>query len=265
MIAVLAGLPAACAGGPDPEVWHRHDPLSPRVVDHRVWQVFLDRNTHDWPDGIVRVDYARVSTADRELLEAYIREQSALPVASLSRLEQLAFWLNLHNALVVRLILDHLIVGSPDEIETRGLFSRSPWDVPLVRVAGWAVSLSAIRREVLAPIFHDPRWHYGLCDATLGAPSLRRQAFVGADVDRLLEDAAIEYIAHPRAVDLPADRLGVVRLNSLWRRYMADFGGTLQAVFASIDLYAEAELRAALARNPEVEWTDDRRLNNFQV
>lgn len=265
LIAALAGLPAACAGGPGPDIWHHHDPLSPRVVDHRVWQVFLDRNTRDWPDGITRVDYARVSTADRELLEAYIREQSALRVASLSRLEQLAFWLNLHNALVVRLILDHLIVGSPDEIESGGLFSQSPWDVPLVRVEGREVSLAGVRREVLAPVFRDPRWHYGLCDGTLGAPSLRRRAFVGPDVDRRLEDAAIDYIAHPRAVDLPADRPGVVRLNSLWRRHMADFGGTLQAVFASIDLYAEAELRAALSRNPEVVWMDDRRLNNFQV
>ena len=265
LIAALAGLPVACAGGPGAEVWRLHDPLSPQVVDHRVWQVFLDRNTRDWPDGITRVDYARVPTADRELLEAYISEQSALPVASLSRAEQLAFWLNLHNALVVRLILDHLIVGSPDEIETGGLFSRGPRDVPLIRIEGREVSLAAIRREVLAPVFHDPRWHYGLCDATLGGPSLQRRAFLGADVDRRLEDAAIEYIAHPRAVDLPAGRPSVVRLNSLWRRNMADFGGTLQAVFASIDLYAEAELRAALAAKPDVVWMDDRRLNNFQV
>ncbi len=266
LLVALTVLPAAaCAGGPGPDVWRRHDPLSARVVDHRVWQVLLDRNTRDWPDGITRVDYARFSTADRELLEAYIREQSALPVASLSRREQLAFWLNLHNALVVRLILDHLIVGSPDEIETGGLFSRGPWDVPLARVEGRAVSLAGIRREVLAPVFRDPRWHYGLCDGTLGAPSLRRRAFVGADVDRQLEAAAIEYIAHPRAVDRPADRPGIVRLNSLWRRHMADFGGSTRAVFASIDLYAESELRAALARGPEIVWMDDRRLNAFQV
>jgi hypothetical protein len=157
------------------------------------------------------------------------------------------------------------MVRSPDEIEAGGLFARGPWEAPLARVAGREVSLAGIRREVLAPVFHDPRWHYGLCDGTLGAPSLPRQAFIGADVDGRLEDAAIDYIGHPRAVDLPADRPGVVRLNSLWRRYMADFGGTLQGVFASIDLYAEAELRAALARTPDVVWMDDRRLNIFHV
>ncbi|MDF1794638.1 MAG: DUF547 domain-containing protein [Thalassobaculaceae bacterium] len=266
LLAALVLLPAAaCASGPGRDVWRRTDPGSKRVVDHRVWQVFLDRNTRDWPDGITRVDYARVSTADRELLEAYIREQAAIPVAALSRREQLAFWLNLYNALVVRLVLTHLIVRSPDDIETGGLFSRRPWDVPLVTVAGRDLSLEGIVGEALSPVFHDPRWHYGLCDGTLGAPSLRRQAFVGADVDRRLEDAAIDYIGHPRAVALSAGRPNSVRLNTLWRRNMDDFGGSIQGVFASIDLYAEAELRAALAMASKVEWMDDRALNDFQI
>ena len=266
LLAALAVLPvAACAGGPGAEVWRHHVPRSTQTVDHRVWQVFLDRNTRDFPDGITRVDYTRVPSADRELLSAYIREQSMVSVTLLSRREQLAYWLNLHNAMVVRLILDHLIVRSPDEIETDSVFARGPWATPLVQVEGRPVSLDAIRREVLAPVFRDPRWHYGLCDATLGAPSLPRRAFVGEDVDRRLEDAAIDYIGHPRAVDVASGRPGVIRLNSLWRRNMQDFGGTLQAVFASIDLYAEADLRAVLSRDPEVVWMDDRRLNIFQV
>lgn len=271
VLAACVALPAAacavtaCAVGPGPALWRRHDPLSRRIVDHRVWQVFLDRNTRDWPDGITRVDYARVPTADRELLEAYVREQSAIAVASLSRREQLAFWLNLHNALVVRLVLAHLIVRSPDEIDVGGPFDDGPWSAPLVEVAGRAVSLDAIRREVLAPVFHDPRWHYGLCDGTLGAPSLSRRAFAGADVDRRLEDAAIDYVGHSRAVDPAPDRPGLVRLNAMWRRNMADFGGSLQGVFAGIAQYAVAETRAVLATRPEVVWMDDRRLNDLQA
>lgn len=266
LLAACAALPvAACAAGPGPEVWRRHDPRSKQAVDHRVWQVFLDRNTRDWPDGVTRVDYARVSTADRELLEAYVSEQSAIPVGSLSRREQLAFWLNLHNALVVRLVLNHLIVRSPDDIDAGGVFSRGPWTAPLTAVAGRTVSLDGIRREVLSPVFRDPRWHYGLCDGTIGAPSLSRQAYRGVDVDRRLEDAAIDYVGHPRAVDPAPERPGIVRLNALWRRNIEDFGGSVQGVFASIDLYAEAATRAALAREPDVEWMDDRRLNDLQA
>lgn len=266
LLAALAALPvSACAGGPGAGIWRRHDPASRRRVDHRVWQVFLDRNTGDWPDGITRVDYARVSTTDRELLDAYIREQEAVPVASLSRREQLAFWLNLHNALVVRLILDHPLVGSPDDIEGGGLFSRGPWQVPAAVVADRPVSLEGIRGEVLAPVFRDPRWHYALCDGTLGAPSLSRRAYGGDDLDRRLEDAAIDYIGHPRAVDPAPERPGTVRLNALWRRHMADFGGGIEGVFASIDLYAESELRAVLRATPAVIWMDDRRLNDIRA
>lgn len=227
--------------------------------------MFLDRNTRDWPDGITRVDYARVSTTDRELLDAYIREQEAVQVTSLSRREQLAFWLNLHNALVVRLILDHPLVGSPDDIEGGGLFSRGPWQVPVAVVADRPLSLEGIRGEVLAPIFRDPRWLYALCDGTLGAPSLSRRAYDGNDLDRRLEDAAIEYIGHPRAVDPTPETPGTILLNALWRRHMAAFGGSIDGVFASIDLYAEPELRAVLRAKPSVIWMDDRRLNDVQV
>ena len=132
-------------------------------------------------------------------------------------------------------------------------------------MSGRSLSLDGIRGEVLAPVFRDPRWHYGLCDGTLGAPSLSRRAFVGADVDRRLEDAAIAFIGHPRAVDLPRDRPDAVRLNALWRRHMADFGGSLDGVLASIDLYAVPELRAGLRERSEVVWMDDRRLNDFHV
>ncbi|MCR9071938.1 MAG: DUF547 domain-containing protein [Alphaproteobacteria bacterium] len=266
LLAALAAMSAVgCSGGPGPELWSRHDPQSTRVVDHRVWQVFLDRNSRDWPDGITRVDYARVSTADRELLAAYIREQAVVQVIYLSRREQLAFWLNLYNALVVGLVLDGYPVRSPDDIDSSGLFSIGPWRRPVVAVSGRSLSLDAIRGETLAAVFQDPRWHYGLCDGTLGSPSLPRRAFLGSDVDRRLEDAAIDFIGHPRAVDLPADRPGVVRLNALWRRNMADFGGGLAGVFASIDLYADPERRAALGARRDVVWMDDRRLNDFRA
>lgn len=265
LIAACMALPvAACTvGGAGP--WRRHDPRSTAVVDHRVWQVFLDRNSRDWPDGITRVDYRRVSGADRDLLEAYVAEQSAIAVGSLARREQLAYWLNLYNALVARLVLDHPIVRSPDDIDIGGVFSRGPWSVPLVSVDGQPVSLDGIRRQVLAPVYQDPRWLYGLCDGTLGAPGLRRRAFTGGDVDRRLEDAAIEFVNHPRAVSVDPTQPGTIRLNALWRRHMVEFGGGIDGVFAGIDLYADPAIRSAIEGRPRVIWMDDRRLNDARV
>jgi len=259
--AALAGLPlAACAGGGGAASWTAHTPGSAATVDHRAWQLFLDRRSFAGADGVTRVAYAEVPAIDRELLDQYIAGLERVPVGRLDRAGQLAFWLNLHNALMVRVVLGHLIARSPDDIDLGGPFARGPWTATLARVDGVPVSLQAIRDAALRPVFRDPRWHYGLCDATLGGPSLPRAAFAGATVDRSLEDAAIAFVNHPRAVRVEADALV---LNAFWRRHRGGFGGTDAAVLDHIAVYADRELRAELHPGRPIRWMDDRRLNEW--
>ncbi|NQW10523.1 MAG: DUF547 domain-containing protein [Alphaproteobacteria bacterium] len=249
---------SGCAVSADPSVLSRYRPGSAEKLDHRAWQLFLDRNTVVGADGVTRVNYAEVPAADREMLTEYLRALQAVRLDRLDRAEQLAFWLNLHNAAVVRLVLDHLIVSSPDDIDLGGPFADGPWQADILAVMGQRVSLASIRRSALTPLFHDPRWHYGLSDATLGAPSLPRLAFDGTTIDRALEDAAIAFVNHPRAIRIEGD--GLV-LSAFWRRYMDDFGGGLAGVLAHIGLYADRDVRVALQPGKPVRWVDDRRLN----
>jgi len=255
-IATLAVTGCAADGGR----WATHAPASSVIVDHRAWQLFLDRHTFVDAYGVTRVAYAAVPAADRELLDEYVAGLERVPVGELNRSEQLAYWLNLHNALMLRVVLGGLIARSPDEIDLGGGFARGPWRATLARVAGAPVSLDGIRASALRPVFKDPRWHYGLCDATLGGPALPRAAFEGDDVDRALEDAAIAYVNHPRAVRVEAEGL---RLNAFWRRNLADFGGSEAAVLSHLASYADRELRVELRPGRPVAWMDDRRLNEW--
>lgn len=255
-IAVLAVASCAADGGR----WTAHTPASTVIVDHRAWQLFLDRHTFIDAYGVTRVAYAGVPAADRELLDEYVAGLERVPVDKLNRSEQLAYWLNLHNALMVRVVLGGLIARSPDEIDLGGGLARGPWRATLARVAGAPVSLEGIRTAALRPVFNDPRWHYGLCDATLGGPALPRAAFEGDGVDRALEDAAIAYVNHPRAVRVEAEGL---RLNAFWRRNLGDFGGSEDAVLSHLASYADRELRAELRPGRPVAWMDDRRLNEW--
>lgn len=251
---VLSG----CAAAVDPSVLARYRAGSTETLDHRAWQVFLDRNTVAGADGVTRVNYVGVSIVDRELLTEYLRMLQAARLDRLDQAEQLAFWLNLHNAAVVRLMLDHLIVNSPDEIDLGGPFADGPWEAEILTVMGQPLSLAGIRQSALAPAFRDPRWHYGLSDATLGGPSLPRVAFDGATIDRALEDAALAFATRPGAIRIDGDTLV---LNAFWRRYRDGFGGDLAAVLAHIRLYADRDARAALQGDRPVRWVDDRRLN----
>lgn len=245
---------------PRPGRWAGHAPGSDAIVDHRAWQLFLDRHTFTGADGVTRVAYASVPVVDRELLDDYLAGLQRVPVKRLDRPQQLAFWLNLHNALMVRVVLDHLIARSPDDINLGGSFSRGPWGATLARVEGAGVSLGSIRTVALRPVFQDPRWHYGLCDASLGGPALPRTAFQGESVDREIEDAAIGYVNHPRAVRVED---GTLLLNAFWRRNLADFGGSASAALSHIAAYADRELRAELQPGRTVRWMDDHRLNEW--
>src|SRR5437867_1448691 len=76
-------------------------------------------------------DYAGLSRdrADLARLDAFLRWQAGADVASMSRPEQIAFYINAYNACCVKAILDHYPVHSPHDVD--GFF-----DKPKFQVAG---------------------------------------------------------------------------------------------------------------------------------
>src|SRR3954468_8377202 len=51
--------------------------------------------------------YYRALKSDRARLDRFVSDASTVSVEKLSREEQLAFWLNAYNAVVLRTIVDH--------------------------------------------------------------------------------------------------------------------------------------------------------------
>jgi hypothetical protein len=132
-------LPAATNLGAAPKAdlwprWERHDPASTATVDHSSWDLFLSRYlVSDHPSGINRVRYGEVTAQHKRELQAYIDDLQALAVSELNRDEQMAYWINLYNAVTVEIVLDHYPVSSITKIDlSPGLFSRGPWDAKLL-------------------------------------------------------------------------------------------------------------------------------------
>ena len=238
-LAGAAALPAA----PQAERWPRwepHDPGSARSVDHSDWQVFLDRYLQaDHPSGVNRVRYAQVDTADREALQAYIERLQQVPVAMLSRDEQIAYWLNLYNAVTVQLILDAYPVRSIRRLG--GAFSPGPWDDPVVTVDGVELSLNDIEHRIIRPIWQDPRIHYVVNCASIGCPNLYPQAITADNWQQAFEESAFDYIRHPRGVRFDGSTLV---LSSIYDWYVEDFDGSLDGVLEHLGGYLPAEQAA---------------------
>jgi hypothetical protein len=94
VISVALALMSAIAPSPSQE-----DPAS--ATRRKSFDEFLDLYVRD---GYV---YYRALKSERSRFDAYVNSLAEVPVGSLSRDEQLAFWLNAYNALVLRTVIDH--------------------------------------------------------------------------------------------------------------------------------------------------------------
>ncbi|MFQ5773564.1 MAG: DUF547 domain-containing protein [Kiloniellaceae bacterium] len=228
------------------ERWLAHDPASRVTVDHAPWDRLLKTYVARGGDGVNRFAYRRVTPEDRAALDAYLAGLVATEVSALNRAEQRALWINLYNALTVRVVLDHYPVESIRDIDiSPGLFAIGPWDKKLVEIEGEAVSLNDIEHRILRPIWRDPRIHYAVNCASIGCPDLPATAFTAANTEALLEAAARAYVNHARGARLENGKLIV---SSIYVWFQEDFGATDAGVLAHLRRYAKAGLRTALER-----------------
>lgn len=238
--------------------WNTHNANSGERLSHDTWNAFLKSHVLTTRDGINRVDYAAVSTLDRQKLSAYISQLSDTAITRYNRAEQLAFWINLYNAVTVKVVLDHYPVSSIRKISiSPGLFSRGPWGKQLVTVEGVPLTLDDIEHRILRPIWRDPRIHYAVNCASLGCPNLIKEAFTSDNTESLLNQGARDFINHNRAVSVSGNKLIT---SSIYHWFKDDFGGTDRGVIEHLRRFADPELQAQLAERDRInshkyDWT----------
>ena len=224
--------------------WEKHDPAARATIDHAPWERLLKTYVSADPEGLHRFDYRGVSAADRVALDDYIAALAAVPIDRHNRDVQKAYWINLYNALTVRLILQHYPIESIRDIDiSPGLFSDGPWDKDLVTVAGEALTLNDIEHRILRPIWSDPRIHYAVNCASVGCPNLAHSAFTGANTEALLERGARDYVNSPRGARLESGKLVI---SSIYVWFQEDFGGNDESILAHLLRYAEPTLAARI-------------------
>ena len=243
---VLA-LVVSCAGPSTDVAWDAHDPANPERLDHGEWQALLDAYlmTED-PSGVHLVDYAklRANAADRARLGDYIDYLQGLDPRTYAKDVQMAYWINLYNAVTLRVVVDAYPVGSIKEIHEGLIPGTGPWRDIHASVAGHALTLDNIEHDILRPIWRDNRIHYGVNCASIGCPNLAAEAYTAENLERLLDQAARDYVNHPRGVTLRADGSAVV--SSIYSWYREDFGDSEAGVLEHLRTYAGEDLAERL-------------------
>ena len=166
----------------------------PDAARRKSYDELLDLNVRD---GLV---YYRALRAERGRLDAYVSSLANASIESAPRDEQIAFWFNAYNALVLKTVVDHYpIPQRTAEYPTRsirqipGAFERTAH-----RVAGRMVTLDQIEQTILSE-FHDPRLYLALGRGAIGGGRLRSEALQRGGTRDAAEGGG-RRVRHPRAV-----------------------------------------------------------------
>jgi hypothetical protein len=248
----LIGILAAATGASE---------AGPRPFDYSPWQSVLQKFVTD----AGRVDYAALKADPAELNrftdEIAARSPTSNPQDFATREDQMAYWINAYNALVVKGVIENWPVESVLKI---GTLPHSFFWHKTFTVGGKASTLDHIEKDELRKKFGDSRIHFALVCASNSCPQLQREAFTPEKLDQQLDSAARAFINSPRGmqIDVATNR---VTLSKIFDWYSADFeayahaknlSGSGPAALNFIGQYANDTNRRALdsLHNPRIEF-----------
>lgn len=219
------------AGRPDPSFGSRRQyghVSRYRLEGTRVMFSFLDK------------DVIASFTEYRKDLE---NTANIVDIQALSRNEQLAYWINLHNVALVEQIANAWPLRQPREMKVDGV----PLDeARIVTVEGVRLSLRDIREKIVYRNWKDPVVMYGFWRGEIGGPSLQREAYNADNVARLLTRGAADFVNSLRGTQEAGGRLQVSEhYREVAPFFFPDFENDLRAHLAR---FSDAKTSAILAQ-----------------
>ena len=140
--------------------------------------------------GRTKIAYTAVEQQGMGFLNAYINRLSRVSVSSLSRNDQLAYWLNTHNMLVMQAMADPKGRRNMSKARGTGEVPGAAWTQKRIKVQGVELSLHDIEKNIIVANFADkPNAVFGLYQGTKGSPGFKAEGFEAASLDADLAEA----------------------------------------------------------------------------
>lgn len=217
--------------------WGQHNPEEATVIDHSPMSNILKFLTVE--DGAKSsMSYYLSKGKALNYITNYRKYLEKLPVSLLNKDEQLAYWLNLHNIVVIEMLSSSnkltkkikKLRGQPGE-------PGKGWAEKRVQVEQSQLSLEEIEQKILLQQWQNPLVLYGIFYSTKGSPLLGLKAFSGPSVYEQLADIAGNFISNKNNVKVSKDK---VKLSSLyiWNKKQL-FANDDKAVIAHLQKYAK--------------------------
>lgn len=216
ILAILAsGDPYRHATAVAPAI-HQAQPVPNTIVDHGMFNEILMRCVKG-----ERIDYRSLllTPGAASSLDFYLDTISRAEVEALPRDDQLALYINLYNAAMIREVLRHGLDSWSPDADDFAVFKQ-----PIVKVNGKTINLNDLENDIIRKQFKEPRVHAALVCAARSCPPLLNRAYVGADLAEVLQANMRHFINDPNrnTIDPAGKRLV---LSKIFEWYADDFGG----------------------------------------
>ena len=187
--------------------------------DHGLYGEVLRKSVYDG-----KVDYHALKN-NPFILDNYLKEVAGLDTVALNSMpkaEKIAFYINIYNALTLKVIEDYYPVKSIKDIP-------GVWDKLKFKVAGRVLTLNQIEHQILRKEFKEPRIHFALVCASKGCPDLASEPFSGKELDKQLDRETRKFINDKTKVRLDRDNK-TLYISLIFKWFNEDFGDVIKFI-----------------------------------
>lgn len=167
---------------------------------------------------------------------------SQVPLSKLSQDEQLAYWFNLHNAIVLAKVAEEYPIT-----ELNGMYDESDEDAfykqRIYNLNGTMISVEDIQNHVVNN-WDSPLVIYGFYMGAIGTPNVRTEAYTAKDVYEQLAENAKDFVNSVRGTQPWKEDL---RVSTYYKRMSARFPDFDKDILTHVREYAKPEFLGKIA------------------
>lgn len=214
---------------------------APTSINHTAFNQLLQKYVSASGD----VNYAGFNK-DEAKLQDYIKSLTSVNAASLSRNEQLAYWINAYNALTI----DQIIRNYPTK-SIMNIAGGKVWDQTLpYQFNGKSVTLNSIEKKtLLGSNLFDARIHFAVNCAAVSCPTLINKAYTADNVQSLLTQNTKAALNNPEFNKITTAQASI---STLFNWYKADFEKEEGSVMNFINKYSATKINS----NTKIDYLD---------
>jgi hypothetical protein len=209
-----------------------------------------------------RILYENLTQDNIEYL-GYLKEYlenipNYIPIETMTKNNQLAYWLNLHNITVAFVIAKEYPISNIEDLYTGGekcvLFLGCEIIQPLlnsttIKMINGTATLAELRNHILTN-WESPLVIYGLYMGYIGSPNLRLSAYKSMNVWKQLEANAKEFINSIRGTRMWGGTLRISTHYNLGKHLFPDFDSDIRS---HLRRYGKKKVLTWLDRNPDID------------